>query len=85
MKQKIVIANASGFWGDEGRAIARQVLGERVHDRRGAAAGRIGHDDAHDAARPRLREGRSRGEREQRAAPPCEAAGQALALHVMLS
>lgn len=27
MKDKIVIANASGFWGDEGAAIARQVLG----------------------------------------------------------
>lgn len=27
MKDKIVIANASGFWGDEGAAIARQVRG----------------------------------------------------------
>ncbi len=27
MKDRIVIANASGYWGDEGAAIARQVLG----------------------------------------------------------
>ena len=27
MKDRIVIANASGFWGDEGAAIARQVRG----------------------------------------------------------
>ena len=27
MKERIVIANASGFWGDEGSAIARQVRG----------------------------------------------------------
>lgn len=30
MKDKIVIANASGFWGDEGGAIARQIRGGHV-------------------------------------------------------
>ncbi len=30
MKERIVIANASGFWGDEGAAVRRQIEGGRV-------------------------------------------------------
>lgn len=31
MREKVIIANASGFWGDEAAAVRRQVLGGPIH------------------------------------------------------